>query len=90
MLAALAATSGAAFAGDFAATLQYPEAPRVDQASTQQLDHSSTGSILRKLVSGKPAADNKTVSAPAADASKNRPVYSTRISEGRHLLLSDC
>jgi hypothetical protein len=71
VLAALAATSGAAFANDFAATLHYPEAPRVDQAATQQLDHTSTGSILRKLVSGKAATDSKTVSAPVADASNN-------------------
>ena len=70
VLAALAATSGAAFAGDFAATLQYPEAPRVNQTA-QQLDHSSTGSILRKIVSGKPAADGKAVKKPAAAALKN-------------------
>ena len=70
VLATLAATSGAAFAGDFAATLQYPEAPRVSQPAAPELDRTATGSILRKIVSGKPQTD-KAATVPAANALNN-------------------
>ena len=70
VLAALAATSGAALANDFAATLHYPEAPRVDQAATSSRPYFDRFNP-RKFVSGKAATDSKTVSTPAADASNN-------------------
>jgi hypothetical protein len=68
ILAALAATSGAALAGDFAATLHYPEAPR-HQSATPELDRTSTGSIQRKIVSSKPQQDKNAVVSPAAKGS---------------------
>ncbi len=67
-LAALAATSGAAFAGDFAATLHYPEAPRI-QSATPELDRTSTSSILRKIVSSKPQQDKDAAASPVVKAS---------------------
>lgn len=67
-LATLAATSGAAFAGDFAATLHYPEVPSVSQPATPDLDRTSTGSILRKIVSGKQQTNTNADSVPAVDA----------------------
>jgi len=59
-LAAVLALSGSAFANDFAATLQYPNAtPRVettDKTGVQKLDYSSTGSIRQKTVKGPASA----------------------------------
>ena len=69
-LAALAATAGAAFAGDFAATLHYPEARSVSQPATPELDRTSTGSIVRKNVSGQQQIKSKADAMPAADKLK--------------------
>ena len=69
-LAALAATAGAAFAGDFAATLHYPEARSVSQPATPELDRTSTGSIVRKIVSGKHQTKSNADAVPAADKLK--------------------
>jgi hypothetical protein len=73
VLAALAATSSAAFAGDFAATLHYPKPSRVSQPAAQELDRTSTGSILRKIVSSKPQQNSDAV-ARATDDASNTPV----------------
>lgn len=70
VLAAIAATSGAAFAGDFATTLHYPEAPRATDRAASKLDLNSTGSIVRKIVSGKQLSAQDNVAAPAANAPK--------------------
>ncbi|MET0597292.1 MAG: hypothetical protein ABWZ57_05420 [Mesorhizobium sp.] len=50
--AAWAALVGGAAAGDFSATLHYPEAP-VKQRPASGLDRQTTGSILKSMLKGK-------------------------------------
>jgi hypothetical protein len=69
-IAALTVSAGAAFAGDFAATLHYPEARSVSRPATPELDHTSTGSIVRKIVSGKQQTKSNADAVPAVDALK--------------------
>ena len=69
-LAALTVSAGAAFADDFAATLHYPETRSVSQPATPDLDRTSTGSIVRKIVSGKQQTKSNADAVPAVDAFK--------------------
>lgn len=69
-LAALTVSAGAAFAGDFAATLHYPEARSVSRPATPELDRTSTGSIVRKIVSGQQQTKSNADTVPAVDALK--------------------
>jgi len=64
------AFTGTAFAGDFSTTLHYPEAP-VASRPAGGIDHSTTGSIIRTLVTGKPGTKKHAGSMPGTAANND-------------------